>query len=428
MSAVDPAAAALSIACRICDAAAWHRGRCAWIAPALERPTERRTDLVLRPLGPDLASGTAGVGLFLGRLYAMTGERRLRRVARGALLHALDCTGRGSGEGLYVGAAGVAWAAVQGSSLLGSEELEDRARLLLRRVGAEAAEPDLHRGLAGTLLGVLDASRALGEGPPELAVELGNAILACGERDDGGGLSWATGPPKQRLGNLLGMAHGAAGIGLALAALAAATDRREPAEAAVAAARYERSFFDEVAGRWPDLRARTRTGMEGPTFTEAWCHGSPGIALSRMFVWRGLGDEDARREAETGLAITVEATSWALRSERGDFGLCHGVAGNADVLLEGARILPAPPAEWRDLAWEVARTGIARYEGRGGRWPCGAVGEVPSLMTGSAGIGMFLARLADPTVPSVLAIGADRLAPAATQEEARVPSGQEARR
>ena len=67
------------------------------------------------------------------------------------------------------------------------------------------------------------------------------------------------------------------------------------------------------------------------------------------------------------------------------------------MLLLGADVLPCGPA----LARRAGEIGAGRYATSLDGWPCGA-GRTPALLTGDAGIGLFLLRLQDPTVASVL--------------------------
>jgi lantibiotic modifying enzyme len=72
------------------------------------------------------------------------------------------------------------------------------------------------------------------------------------------------------------------------------------------------------------------------------------------------------------------------------------------VLLAGASTLGEPA--WREAAEQAALRGIDTYENADLPWPPGVNGGVenPSLMLGSAGVGWFLLRVAQPDVPSVL--------------------------
>jgi lantibiotic modifying enzyme len=137
--------------------------------------------------------------------------------------------------------------------------------------------------------------------------------------------------------------------------------------------------------------------------TTAWCHGAPGIAISRMAIRRRLGDPDLDHDAHVALAETARAVRQTLPAGGADHCLCHGLSGNADVLLEAARSLPDPDGEWMSLAHEVAERGVERYSNHDRLWPCGlGPGEEPSLMRGLAGVGYYLLRMADPDLPTVL--------------------------
>jgi len=83
--------------------------------------------------------------------------------------------------------------------------------------------------------------------------------------------------------------------------------------------------------------------------------------------------------------------------------LCHGDLGNLDLLLEAGRKLQDPELSAKTM--DIAGAILASIEANG--WLCGAsLGvEVPGLMTGLAGIGYELLRLAEPErVPSVLVL------------------------
>jgi lantibiotic biosynthesis protein len=110
-----------------------------------------------------------------------------------------------------------------------------------------------------------------------------------------------------------------------------------------------------------------------------------------------------KQEAEVALETTFVHTEAALRAGAGSYSLCHGLAGNAEILEKGYRILGSSGAKWRDLAMEVASSGIERFGRPGHAWPCGTQeGETPSLMLGLAGAGMFYLRLHEPTIDSAL--------------------------
>jgi hypothetical protein len=205
-------------------------------------------------------------------------------------------------------------------------------------------------------------------------------------------------------------------VAWALLELFAATGDTRHHETIERALRYERAWFDRDRENWPDLRGierRERPGSFTPPYATTWSHGAPGIALSRLRGWQITGDERLRRAAVTALRTTAASVERALLAPRADFTLANGLAGNADVLLLGAALWPEGPA----LARRVAEIGVGRYATSLDGWPGGG-GRTPALLTGDAGIGLFLLRAAGATVPSALLVGA----PPATRPPGSSPS------
>jgi lantibiotic modifying enzyme len=116
-----------------------------------------------------------------------------------------------------------------------------------------------------------------------------------------------------------------------------------------------------------------------------------------------LDDETCKAEAITALETTRKTIRSWLHSGTANYSLCHGLAGNTEILIYGCEVLGEELAEDRKLVAEVANAGVERYAKRGGLWPCGIGGEeTPSLMLGIAGIGYFYLRLHTPKIPSIL--------------------------
>src|SRR5687767_7861241 len=96
----------------IASDAVWQDGRCSWMgavyAPHAQAGAEHR------PLDATLYRGTAGVGVFLARLAAATGDAEAHRTAVGAIRHAVSRAPSlppDRRDGFHAGPLGVAWAA-----------------------------------------------------------------------------------------------------------------------------------------------------------------------------------------------------------------------------------------------------------------------------------------------------------------------------
>ncbi len=402
---------------RLTREAIWHEGRCNWVGAMPEEGSDGRPALTYAALGTDLYGGTSGVALFLALLHSRTGDPAARATAIGALRQALsrtEDTHPAAGIGVYSGRVGVALTAAYVGRLLAEDELLDQAARPLAPIEAAAGDSpefDLMGGRAGALVGLLIMRDLLGERRLlEVAIQLGNELLDSAETT-GGGYSWSS-PSFTVSGNLTGFSHGAAGVAFALLELYSATGDSRYRAAAEQAFAYERLLFDPVEKNWPDLRHDERTGSTpgGRVFSTLWCHGAPGIALSRLRAVELLNDEDARAEAVAAIETTQTAVSTALLSRQGNYSLCHGLAGNAEVLLQAHEVLGAGWEPCRELALQVAEEGAKTHAARDLPWPCGTFeGETAGLFLGLAGIGLFYLRAHDPTVPSVLILRPETL-------------------
>lgn len=399
-------ATAFAIAQQIVAGAVWHGDRCNWIGALPEEGPGGGMRQSYRALGADLYGGSAGVGLFLAEVALATADESCRRAALGALRHAVSRSDSLAAPqvGLYGGPAGVALALALAARALDAPELDAAARDIAARLQAPgpADELDLMSGSAGAVVGLL-ALRALlaDDRLLDLAARHGDALLAGAESAGDGALCWPArlfpGTPR-----LTGLSHGAAGVALALLELAAATGEQRYRSAATAGFAYERALLDPVARNWPDLRGG------GSAFAVFWCHGAAGGALARVRALELGGEQALRAEAQGALEVTAAWVRETLASGASDFSLCHGLAGNAEVLREGRAL--SPDAE--GLAGRAARAGIDDHAG-GPAWPCGAQGgSTPCLFLGLAGIGRFYLRLARSEMPSVLVVRAGEAAAA----------------
>ncbi len=376
----------------LCRDALWHRDVCNWVGgvPDPGADAEHAYPPECRTLGPDLYAGTSGIALFLAQLHAVAPSAELRRTALGALRHAFLRTHAVTPDlrlGLYTGWSGIVLAVLRAGKLLRHDETLTQARELACCLARRTAPGfDLLSGKAGAIVSLVLLWRELR--CPELldaAVRLGRQLLRHA-RKTVAGYSWTSvNVPHRR--NLTGLSHGAAGIGVALLELAAAADREEFRHAAIRAFDYERHYFDPHVRTWPDFRQPSPARR--PVFASAWCNGAPGIALSRLRAWQILQDPLCRDETVIALETTRAIVRAGLDGRMLGYCLCHGLAGNADVLLEAPAILGSGH---NSLIFEVASRASL---------PQG----VPGLMIGHAGLGYFYLRAASlGAVPSALLI------------------------
>ncbi|MCB1033685.1 MAG: hypothetical protein KDD47_07615, partial [Acidobacteria bacterium] len=384
-----------------------------------------RWQVVQRSFGPEIYAGTSGIAYFLLRLFRKTGDRVVARTAEGALRHALSAVGDlppTTRFGFYTGLTGVAFACAEAGKALGDERWTARASELLKGLGEPPEDHilDVLGGTAGAIPALLALARD-GESPGEaelrqgcldLARRLGEGLLASAHRRSRG-WSWDTLADDSKLlrDHMLGLSHGTGGIAWALLELFQVDGDERFRQAAEEGFRYERSWYSPVHENWPDLRRYEALGgvaQRELIYPAQWCHGAPGIGLTRLRAFQLLGEETYRREAEAALRTTWKAVSQPAEGVPLNYSLCHGLAGNAELFLLAAEVLGEPRLS--SLAVEVGRQGIAAHEGTANPWPSGVQGGVPTpgLMLGTAGTGYFLLRLADPAAtPPVVLVTAD---------------------
>ena len=368
----------------------------AWLGLA---PKPQGSSVVV--LGVDLYDGTAGICLFLASLAAVTHDDRYGALAQAAartVERQLDQErSRLRSIGGFSGWGGIIYALTGLATLL-------RLPRLLRTAEAIAIEEvpgliscdrhyDIIGGSAGCIAGLL-ALHQVTRSPPllEVASRCGDHLVRHARRfDEGSG--WIN--PALGSKAFTGFSHGAAGVAWALQRLArhVRDDRLE--HTAREAIRYERSLFLPERRNWPDLRDVGDGEAHRPSrCMTAWCHGAPGIGLGRLDALRP-GEDETRSEVDVAISTTI-ANGFG-----GSHSLCHGDFGNLELLASAARELSDPVAA--AAVPRLATHALDDIEAAG--WQCGTPYgiECPGLMTGLAGIGFGMLRLAQPDiVPSVL--------------------------
>jgi lantibiotic modifying enzyme len=219
-------------------------------------------------------------------------------------------------------------------------------------------------GLIGPLLEI-GTPRAI-----MLAREAGDSLLA--RQDASGGWlldTMGTAP-------LIGFSHGTSGIAAALARLHAVSSQTSYREAAKKALRYERENFDPIQRNWPDFRGEHDS--QNPRFMLGWCHGAPGVALSRLcLLGTSLWNTATKTELQDALSSTANPYA------AGD-SLCCGRLGRAAILRLAARLCNEPtwlvPAALLEQQALTARRVNHGY----------SFGDALGLFNGAAGVGLAL--------------------------------------
>jgi lantibiotic modifying enzyme len=187
-----------------------------------------------------------------------------------------------------------------GLALNDSGMIEQSLQLLQRLTNAsedDDSEFDIVSGRAGAIAAFIILFEVFANiSFLECAKRLGDDLLRKGQRTDRG-CSWRLSAfPKQC--PLTGFSHGAAGSAYALVELAHVTGDHKYKEGAELAFQYELYWLDPEAENWPDLRGtttRSRKTNRSKAHMTHWCHGAPGIALSRLRAYELYRDPNMQR-------------------------------------------------------------------------------------------------------------------------------------
>lgn len=396
----DLVAEALRIAAEIRQTALRFDGGVNWNTLAYHSAAQRWQ---WQPMSPRLYDGLGGVALFLAATQKFGGDPELAGLARSALktmtgeggqtnyVRALLDYGIGAGTGLP----SVSYALIRAGEFLGEEEWLDHARRLAAMVNPEHIRADrkldVIAGAAGAALGLLALYHVTHDQEAlEKAALCGEHLLQRRTPNPQGPRAWKTFWEHPATG----FAHGAAGMAYTLLKLYAATGNDAFREAAIEAEEYEDSVFLHDVSNWPDFSRPPQQGRY--RCRNAWCHGSSGIALSRLAALPILDTPQVRQDIEHGLRAVRSTGTHGLDTA------CCGVLGRAETLLVAARELGDPVYLHEARQWGTTVLHRTRPPGTY------ALGQPnaplhASFHQGLSGIGYEFLRLADPlALPSIL--------------------------
>ena len=380
--------------------------RASWLGLTLLR--ER--DWTIQPVGADLYSGAPGIALFLAyfdhvasdansRALAQTVVRQLTRRLVSTLEASDTAAFLPSSLGAFGALSGAIYALAHIGALWGDHDLVDlgeRLVLALRDHVDADRTLDIIGGTAGFIMAASALEHVRSAPITRRALKHAAECLIARAEQRAGGLSWSTSLPASQ--PLTGMSHGASGMALALLAAGRLVNHPPFIHAAIRAMCYERSCFDPTRMNWPDYRILPgRNSDEGLAWMWAWCHGAPGIGLGRLDA---LGSSD---DPELASDLAAALTSTARFGFGSNDSLCHGDLGNLELFVRAYEL--GYRGEWEDALASHSSRLVTRLQE--GHWRCGVPGgvETPGLMTGLAGIGYGLLRIAAPErAPSLLAL------------------------
>ncbi len=359
-----------------------------------------------------LYNGVSGIATFLMELHIATGDQKYLDVATdaGKWLFTYCKTNPASSYSFHTGRLGTLYFLFQLGMFLGDEnwkrEAIQLAKAEIKDLNIKGVKSgDLLNGLPGYVLGLLHIHALTNEDDFLKKINELVGLILDGVIIDKTGVCWDR--SFNQIRPLCGFSHGAAGVGFLFLELGHYLSNEAFYFMAEQAFAYENRFFDEKENNWPDFRKdlyeqkhldlgceKFRNG-EADFFTShsymgAWCHGAPGIGLSRLRAYQLLGKETYGKDLSSAIDYVLSNSS---SGQSGSFTLCHGYLGNMALVLESIKLFDDP----KDLVarcYEAIEKALHQYA-KYGHYLSGLANlpSDPSLFLGDAGIGYFILQL-----------------------------------
>lgn len=361
---------------------------------------EKNPGWQIRPLGPYLYDGYAGLDIFLRAFHVTTGNERAGQVADlvdNELFRYTDniitaSTGR-LNYGAFIGEASFVYTYLVLHKLTYNSKYLDYAQKhssVLVKCIENGQEEDILFGRAGVLVILVRLYQSTQKKEYiAIANQLAD-ILIQKQEQNGGWLSLEEEVP------LTGFAHGAAGIMYALTELYRASPRDDIPPCIHKALLFEKSQYVPSVGNWKD----NRRGVPASHYMTAWCNGASGIMLSRLKMKSVFSEP-----IDSLLDIDIHNSLRCILSTffKSDC-LCHGNLGNYEILKEYLRV-------YNDDSVKVQADQFLYYvlqsmenEKETDDQPPLYGYRHPGFMTGIAGIGYALLRVSNESLPNILAL------------------------
>ena len=297
---------------------------------------------------------------------------------------------------------------LQMASVFNDDQYKEKALTIAanceRSLDSSSQIDDLINGSSGILLGLLHLYEATGEKEIYKKIERYTKHLISRATIDKEGLYWDR--STQTIKGLCGFSHGAGGIGYVFLQLGRYFNNPTCYWVAEQAFAYENAQFDNTKNNWPDYRKGfydektwkehqqlykegNKLFFEMPGDMAAWCHGAPGIGLSRISATEITKSDQYKTDLENALLKTYSTTVNSTAPSR-SFNLCHGGGGNALLFFEANRV--NRDTKYQEWITSVANQALLQKQESGyylSGFSAAENKEDNSLFMGKAGVGYF---------------------------------------
>ncbi len=286
-------------------------------------------------LGNEFYNGNEGISFLFLYLWKITGKLHYLEMAKKAAEPSISFLKKGEGLtkmpiGAFVGLGGSIYALYTLAKETNDYQLSMLIKNIVIKCGQIARYDKYNDFIAGTA-GCLAVLLKIGKESKDVSekTEVNNVIailinqLRANAKEENNMYYW-----ECMLGKTCsGFAHGSAGIHTYIY-LAEKYLRENNLEHLInGSLEYERRHFNKKENNW--IRSQ-----EEPFVSHAWCHGAPGILLSKLLLYKnGMKNELIKSEIKIGINRTIKSGIGISPT------YCHGDLGNLSILREAGKVL-----------------------------------------------------------------------------------------
>ncbi|MCL1695624.1 MULTISPECIES: type 2 lanthipeptide synthetase LanM family protein [unclassified Lysinibacillus] len=340
--------------------------------------------------GPGLYDGNTGIALFFCYLWKITGDEKYKKAAVATITPVRKLMTELNNRddisiGAFIGIGGILYTLHHLGEVLDNPVFIEEALAYSKKLPKSIKNDQLYDVIGGSA-GLLHVIINLYEHTHqefllEIAKMLADHLVESAEPIKNG-VAWLQ-PFKKSDEAYIGFSHGNAGIISALARFNKYGNNNEIVECIKKGLTYENFYYNPDKKNWFSKHL--------DSYPIAWCHGAPGILLSRAMLLR-----ENIHEVCGDIKNSLDFLSEEIGGD--NYSLCHGQLGNLDILLYVRKLLPEYFVEYDSIINDVYQKICLEKNFK-------ADLNTVGIMNGISSIGYGLLRLINSdSIPSVLAL------------------------
>jgi hypothetical protein len=385
-----------------------------WITNGFDDENE-----IVPKISESLSSGVSGITLFFGAMYDITKDEKYLLIYEQSLNWIVKYCEKNktSDYSFLTGRMGAAYLLIKSEKYF-----KDRYFINALEIAHDCDKAfsqnnfrcEYFKGASGILISLLHLYDATGEEWILEKIDMFFKHIVEGINYGVNGVFWDRN--GYSIKGLSGFSHGVAGVFFALLELGNYFNNRTILNLAEQTYQYEKSLFDEERINWKDNRVGIfsddlRNELKSsylkkdyslfcsPNYVYGWCHGSPGIALTRLRAYEILNHPDYKKEFDA-VTDTLLNDDNITSLESNYFTLCHGIGSLIEDLFEARNIHDNDI--WDEKIFEICNLMIEEYSTFSNYKFNIEVSDINSidfsLLNGISGIGYFYLRAIDSVI------------------------------